>query len=139
MTQQTTDPKEYFICTLTRSMTTSNRMHISEFFEYEQEDMGEPEKEDSLDEMLQEKTPEEAKQPAPYPLIEGPESLQCALKILVEKYIGLLQAEVSVEPARVQPFKLNVDEKRWTLPGAKNTQRYRTQSAVFTRKTRQRS
>ncbi len=35
-----------------------------------------------------------------------------------------------MEPARVPPFKLNVDELRWMLPGAKNTQRYRTQSAA---------
>jgi len=29
------------------------------------------------------------------------------------------KAEVSKEPARVAPLKLNVDEMRWTLPGAK--------------------
>jgi len=63
-------------------------MHISEFFEYEQDDTGEPEKEDSLDELLQESTPEEAGKPAPYPLIEGPQSLQDALKILVENILA---------------------------------------------------
>ena len=67
---------------------------------------------------------------SPSPIIEGPESLQRALRALVDKYIDLLQADVSKELARVPPFKLNVDETRWTLPGAKNTQRYRTQSAA---------
>ena len=76
----TTEPREYFICALTRSMTNSNKIHISKFFEYEQEDMGEPEKEDSLDELLQEKTPEEASRPAPCPLIEGPESRKTTVK-----------------------------------------------------------
>jgi len=111
-------------------MAGLNRMHISEFFDFEQEDMGEPEKEDSLDEALQEKTTAEAREPTPSPLIEDPESLQQALKVLINKYIDLLQTEVSEEPAKVPPFKLNVDEVRWTLPGAKNTQRYRTQSAA---------
>ena len=105
-------------------------MHISEFFDFEQEDMGEPAKEDSLDEALQGKTTAEAGMPTPSPLIEGPESLQIALKALINKYIDLLQTEVSAEPAKVPPFKLNVDELRWTLPGAKNTQRYRTQSTA---------
>jgi hypothetical protein len=38
-------------------------MHISEFFDFEQEDMGGPEKEDELDEALQEKTTAEAGAP----------------------------------------------------------------------------
>ena len=49
----------------------------------------------------------------------------------MRKYIDLLQAEVSKEPAGVPPFKLNVDEMRCTLPCAKkHTQRYRRQSAA---------
>ena len=51
-----TEPRKYYTCAITRSKATLNRMHISEFFYFEQEDMGEPEKEDSLDEVLQEKT-----------------------------------------------------------------------------------
>jgi hypothetical protein len=38
--------------------------------------MGEPLKEDILDETLQEKTPEERNVPVPMPTIEGPLSLQ---------------------------------------------------------------
>ncbi len=70
-------------------------MHISEFFDFEQEDMGEPEKEDSLDEAFQEKTTAEPSEPKPSPLIEGPASLQLALKALIHKYIDLLRTEVS--------------------------------------------
>jgi hypothetical protein len=123
-------PRKFYTCAITRAMSNFDRMHVSEFFDFEQEDMGVPEKEDSIDEALQEKSPtvEEPSQPAP--IIEGPESLQKALRALVAKYIDLLQSEVSKEPARVAPLKLNVDETRWTLPGAKNTQRYRTQSAA---------
>ncbi len=51
-------------------------MHISEFVDFDQEDMGEPEKEFSLDEALQEKTTAEVEAPKPSPLIEGPASLQ---------------------------------------------------------------
>ena len=54
------EPRRYYTCAITRSKAALNRMHISEFFEFEQEDMGEPEKEDSLDEALQEKTTAEA-------------------------------------------------------------------------------
>jgi hypothetical protein len=79
-------------------------MHISKFFEFEQEDMGEPEKEDTLDEALQEKTTAEAEAPKPSPLIEGPESLQIARRALIDKFIDLLQPEVSAEPARLPPF-----------------------------------
>ena len=45
-------------------------MRISTFLE--QEDMGESEKADTLDEVLQEKTTAEAGTPKPSPLIEGP-------------------------------------------------------------------
>ena len=38
-------------------------MHISEFVDFDQEDMGEPEKEFSLDEALQEKTTAEVEAP----------------------------------------------------------------------------
>ncbi len=70
-------------------------MHISEFVDFEQEDMGEPEKEFSLDGALQEKTTAEVEAPKPSPLIEGPASLQLALKALIHKYIDLLRTEVS--------------------------------------------
>jgi len=73
-----------------QSLAALNRMHISEFFDFEQEDMGGPEKEDELDEALQEKTTAEASEPKPSPLIEGPEYLQKALRALVNKYIDLL-------------------------------------------------
>jgi len=123
-------PRKFYTCAITRARSNLDRMHVSEFFDFEQEDMGVPEKEDSIDEALQEKPTTVEEHPPPTPIIEGPETLQAALRALVNKYIDLLQAEVSKEPARVPPFKLNVDETRWTLPGAKNTQRYRTQSAA---------
>ena len=122
-------PRKFYTCAITRAQSNFDRMHVSEFFDFEQEDMGVPEKEDSLDEALQEKSPTTDAQLPPSSIIEGPESLQIALRALVNKYIDLLQAEVSKEPARA-PLKLNVDETRWTLPGAKNTQRYPTQSAA---------
>ena len=77
------EPRRYYTCAITRSKTALTRMHISEFFDFEQEDMGEPEKEDSLDAALQEKTTAEAKVPKPSSLIEGPVSLQIALKVFV--------------------------------------------------------
>jgi hypothetical protein len=64
------DSGHYYLSAITRS--ESARQHISEFFDFEQEDMGEPEKEDDIDEALQIKQPNE---PVPQPVIEGPESL----------------------------------------------------------------
>jgi hypothetical protein len=86
--------------------------------------MGEPEKDDDIDEALQIKAPTE---PIPEPTIEGPESLQKDLKVLLLKYIDRLKTEVSKTPAKVAPLRLNVDEKRWTLP--KENARHRAQSS----------
>ncbi len=85
--------------------------------------MGEPEKDDDIDEALQIKQPNE---PIPEPTIEGSESLKNDIKELLNKYIDLLKTEVSKKPASVAPLKLNVDEKRWTLPKA--NARHRAQS-----------
>jgi hypothetical protein len=91
--------------------------------------MGEPLKEDILDDTLQVKTPEELNVPIPMPTIEGPTSLQIDLRKLIEEYIDLLQSEVKKEAASVKPLKLNVDEKRWTT-GRESQQRFRVQSAA---------
>jgi len=115
------EPRQYYLSAITRSQST--RQHISEFFDFEQEDMGEPEKDDDIDEALQIKQPNE---PIPEPTIEGSESLKNDIKELLNKYIDLLKAEVSKKPASVAPLKLNVDEKRWTLPKA--NARHRAQS-----------
>ncbi len=88
-------------------------MHVSDLFDFEQDDMGEPEKEDSLDEALQEATPHE-NVPKTGPKIEGSE-LQDNLHNLLNDYCDLLKKEVSKKAAAVPPMKLNVDEKRWTL------------------------
>ena len=36
-----TEPRKYYTCAITRSKAALNRMHISEFFEFDQEDMRE--------------------------------------------------------------------------------------------------
>jgi hypothetical protein len=66
--------------------------------------MGEPEKEDFIDEALQLKSPND---PKPEPLIEGSDSFQKEMREMLREYIDLLQTEVSKEPARVAPFMLN--------------------------------
>ena len=121
-------PHAFYACAITRSAST-NATHVSDIFNYEQEDMGEPLKEDILDETLQEKTPEERNVPVPMPTIEGPPSLQLELRKVIEEYIDLLQTEVNKEAAAVKPLKLNVDEKRWTT-GRESQQRFRVQSAA---------
>jgi hypothetical protein len=77
--------------------------------------MGEPEKDDDIDEALQIKQPND---PIPEPIIEGSESFKNDIKELLNKYIDLLKTEVSKKPASVAPLKLNMDENRWTLPKA---------------------
>ena len=106
-----------------RSGRSTNAMHISEIFDFEQDDMGEPEKEDTLDEALQIKSPNEI---LPEPIVEGSETFQKEMREMLREYIDLLQTEVSRTPARVAPLILNVDEKSWTLPKA--NARHRTQS-----------
>ncbi len=123
-----TTPHVFYACAITRSAMTK-ATHVSDIFNYEQEDMGEPLKEDILDETLQKKTPEEINSPAPIPSIEGPPSLQIELHKLIEEYIDLLQSEVNKEAAAVKPLKLNVDERRWTS-GRESQQRFRVQSAA---------
>jgi len=115
------EPRNFYLSAITRS--DSRRQHISEFFDFEQEDMGEPEKEDSIDEALQIKSPMES---TPEPVVEGSEKFQKEMREMLREYIDLLQNEVSKEPAKVAPLVLNVDEKRWTLPKA--NARHRTQS-----------
>jgi len=117
----TNQQRNFYLSAITRS--DSQRQHISEFFDFEQEDMGEPEKEDMFDEALQIKSPME---PKPEPIIEGTEEFQKEMRNMLQEYIDLLQSEVSKKPAKVAPLILNVDEKRWTLPKA--NARYRTQS-----------
>jgi hypothetical protein len=102
-------------------------MHISEIFDFEQDDMGEPEKEDSIDEALQEHPPDTNVPKGP--VIEGTPELQENIRELLLDYIDLLQKEVNRKPATVPPMRLNVDEKRWTLYRS-NTQRHRTQSII---------
>ena len=119
--ENTNEPRNFYLSAITRS--DSRRQHISEFFDFEQEDMGEPEKEDFIDEVLQIKSPME---PKPEPVVEGSEKFQKEMREMLREYIDLLQSEVSKEPAKVAPLVLNVDEKRWTLPKA--NARHRTQS-----------
>jgi hypothetical protein len=120
--------RTYYVAAITRSGRSTNAMHISEIFDWEQDDMGEPEKEDSLDEALQEHPPE-SKIPTKGPIVEGTPELQEGLRALLLDYTDLLQKEVNKKPAMVPPMKLNVDEKRWTLFRS-NTQRHRMQSVV---------
>ena len=91
-------------------------MHVSQLLDYEADSYGEPEKYDSLDEACQLPDPTIPTDANQLPDIQGPPTLQAELKELLQRYIGLLQAEVSKKPAVVPPMMLNVDEKRWTLP-----------------------
>ena len=91
-------------------------MHVSQLLDYEADSYGEPEKYDSLDEACQLPDPTIPTDANQLPDIQGPPTLQAELKELLQRYIGLLQAEVSKKPAVVPPMMLNVDEKQWTLP-----------------------
>ena len=122
------EQRSYYVAAITRSGKSTSGMHVSELFDFEQDDMGEPEKEDSLDEALQEATPHE-NVPKAGPTIEGSPELQESLRNLLNDYCDLLKKEVDKKAAAVPPMKLNVDEKRWTLYRS-NTQRHRAQSAV---------
>ena len=46
------ETRTYYVAAITRSGRSTNAMHISEIIDFEQDDMGEPEKEDSIDEAL---------------------------------------------------------------------------------------
>ena len=72
------ETRTYYVAAITRSGRSTNAMHISEIFDFEQDDMGEPEKEDSIDEALQEHPPETAVPKDP--VIEGTPELQESIK-----------------------------------------------------------
>jgi len=65
------EKRTYYLSAITRSEGT--RQHISELFNFEQDDMGEPEKEDFIDEALQIKSPNET---IPEPIVGGPRSFR---------------------------------------------------------------
>ena len=113
--------RKFYLSAITRA--EDKRQHISTLFDFEQDDMGEQEKEDFIDEALQIKSPNET---IPEPVVEGSEKFQKEMRDMLTEYIDLLQTEVSKKPAQVAPLVLNVDEKRWTLPKA--NARHRTQS-----------
>jgi hypothetical protein len=46
----------------------------------------------------------------------GPPELQEALRSLVEEFSERFQLNISVEPARVEPFTLRVDLSKWEIP-----------------------
>ena len=46
------EQRSYYVTAITRSGKSTSGMHVSELFDFEQDDMGEPEKEDILDEAL---------------------------------------------------------------------------------------
>ena len=118
-----TQHQQYFVCNI-----TDDELHVSELLEFEADTFGEPEKYDALDEALQEPTPGIITTPEG-PQIGGSKKLKKALRKLLDKYIGLLQLEVSKTPAKLPPMKLNVNEHQWTSAKT-NTQRYRIQSTA---------
>jgi hypothetical protein len=103
------DERTYYVAAITRSGRSTDAMHLSEIFDFEQDDMGELEKEDSIDEALQEHPPE-TNVPTE-PVIEGTSELQGSIRQLLLDYVDLLQKEVNKKPATIPPMKLNVDEK----------------------------
>ena len=45
--------------------------------------------------------------------VEGPPQLQAKIRETLEKYKSCFREEVSTEPARVEPFQLDVDKTKW--------------------------
>jgi hypothetical protein len=101
--------QSYYVVAITRSGRSTNAMHISEIFDFEQDDMGEPEKEDIIDEALQEKILD-TNSPEKGPVIEGTPEQETLRELLLD-YVDLLQKEVNKKPAAIPPMKLNIDKK----------------------------
>ena len=88
------EDRTYYVAAITRSGRSTDAMHISEIFDFEQDDMGEPEKEDSIDEALQEPPLNDNVSPKG-PVIEGTPELQESLRVLLLDYVDLLKKEVN--------------------------------------------
>ena len=96
-------------------------VHISELLSFEPDAYGIPDKWDSIDEYLNAERlltiNPETKSQLPVGIF-GPASLQTEIKKLLEEFSDIFSVTVASTPAKLPPFRIKVDDKKWhTLRG----------------------
>ena len=101
--------------------------HVSELLNFEPFSLGEPEKEDALDEALQVEVSADSVDYVMPENIVGTRAMKRKIKQVLEKYARRFRKTVAKEAANMKPMVLKVDTQKWE-DSKETTRRYRPQS-----------